>query len=110
MEDYLQNLPSVAPQTIEQQPCEDCINRQMVLDLLNEKVEKWMKDKTEPYILFSDIMALPPVTPQPKTGRWIHKKNALGEDITVCSECGKQMRQGEIRFCGACGAKMEVKE
>lgn len=41
---------------------DNIISRQAVIDLLNAKVEKWMKDKTEPFILFSDIMALPSVT------------------------------------------------
>ena len=46
------------------------------------------------------------ISGEPKMGYWIRKKNALGEDITVCSECGTRMKQGEIKYCGACGTKM----
>lgn len=78
-----------------------------------------------------EIMELPPVTPQPKMGKWIKKEywkplpydtEPLDYDyydekthsekiyLYCCSECGKD--EGEIKptykYCPNCGAKMQV--
>jgi len=97
----------------EQKPCEDAISRQAVLDLVNAD---WKYENLE-----SDIANLPPVTPQPKIGRWI--VNEWGN--ISCSECGctalyDKVYPGEsvfgkaVRvkstFCPTCGAKMEVEK
>lgn len=75
-----------------QQPCEDTISRQAVLDCLTER------DK---------IKNLPPVTPKPKTGHWIkHEPGGIG--YIECSECLCWfLESGLLRnsYCPNCGAK-----
>jgi len=84
----------------------DVISRQAAIDVLHGYFDGMLDTDT---VCPKDIYGLFECIPsaQPKIGHWIRKKNALGEDITVCSECAKQMRQGEIKYCGACGAKMD---
>ena len=91
-----------------QEPCEDCISRQAVLDLVNAD---WKYENLE-----SDIANLPSVTPQQKTGRWIESKGYDDRDhFYSCSECGRCINL----ICGAkladypychCGAKMQEVE
>lgn len=54
---------------LEQEPCEDCISRQAV-----EKITWEEPSYTDPFNVLTEVRekvrALPPVTPQPKTG-WI---------------------------------------
>ena len=40
-------------------------------------------------------------------GRWVRKKNIVGQEITVCSVCGEMKRQATGNYCGMCGAKMD---
>ena len=42
-----------------------------------------------------------------KHGRWVRTHNPIGQEITVCSVCGKIMRQAYPFYCGNCGAKMD---
>ena len=91
----------------EQETCNDCISRQAVLDLINAD---WKYENLE-----QPVSILPPVTPQPKIGRWI-----LSGGYWRCSECkekallkldkatGNCREYTPIRsnFCPNCGAKM----
>ena len=90
----------------EQEPCEDCISREAVLD-------KWKNTTLRGRTEFDQvIMMMPPVTPQPKTGRWIFDYMDIGETLDkhyYCSEC-KSMGVDYWDFCPNCGAKMEVSE
>ena len=96
-----------------QQPCDDCISRQAVLDMMNFG------------ILEDNIKKLPSVTPKKKTGKWIDDANKIdaqfGRHTYICSECGKYAEHfisgTEVwwdrikpNFCPNCGAKMEVSE
>lgn len=91
----------IAIKALEQEPCDDCINRQVVLDMMQMK----MGGKE----LYKAVYDLPPVTPQPKTGHWIWKT----EDIYRCSECYEDIHVKEVmnvpqyEWCPYCGAKME---
>ena len=53
---------------LEQEPCEDCISRQAVRHILNHEVKLPIKAWKK---VFELVDNLPPVTPQPKIGRWI---------------------------------------
>ena len=83
----------------------DCISRKAVIDV----IDKWVKNMhvlmalpaNEVTPLFDNVHELPPVTPQPKTGRWIHNK---------CNKCGASRPPLFDNFCPNCGFKMEVKE
>jgi ribosomal protein L37E len=98
---------------LEQEPCEDCISRQAVLDYLDKMPSELTSDgrrmvrrrTLEEYI--SDT--LPSVTPQPKVGRWIN----IDATHSKCDRCGAVFEiaseNGESNYCPHCGAKMEEK-
>jgi len=93
-----------------QEPCEDCISRQAVLETQAKYAEHM--GATKFWQMRDEIRSLPSVTPQPKVGRWI-----LVDDcerfIAKCSECGRTEDSRMIYkypFCH-CGARMkEVEE
>ena len=72
---------------LEQEPCDDAISRQAVLDK-KELVE--LEDGQSFYCISpEDIETLPPVTPQPKTGNWIPVSERLPErnvEVLVTTE------------------------
>lgn len=85
----------------EQEPCEDSISRQDVLDLTETYLNR-------PMISPRDVMDLPSVTPQPKTGHWKKYKHMI-----YCSECGASIEAGyldDMNYCHNCGARMESEE
>lgn len=94
-----------------QEPCEDAISRKDIYFKItngaypNETIEQFI-DR-----LVKELDALPPVTPQPKTGQWVN-----GE---YCSECGcdvptfiidwRWQEDMDAKYCPNCGAKMKGK-
>lgn len=90
----------MAIKALEQEPCEDAISRDAAIDLIAD------------YELSMDqvvrgIHALPPVTPQPKTGQWIEECILYSR----CSECGEHAIIANwskvlSHYCPNCGAKM----
>ena len=67
--------------TLKQEPCDDCISRQAVLD------EMYRRKANGDAITAGFIRDLPPVTPQPKMGHWIPVSERLpeeGSDVLVC--------------------------
>ena len=105
----------IAIKLLMQEPCEDAISRQAVLDLVNSD---WKYEGLE-----TDVASLPPVTPQPKTEHWVEENiDKWGRKIS-CSECGcpppfEYVSDGDVysangygvinktKFCPNCGAKM----
>lgn len=91
----------------------DAISRQAVLDLIADY------DLSMGQVV-KGIHALPPVTPQPKTGHWIRWYEQKEHDGCIeyrphckCSECGKEYDSHSSRFikyCNECGAKMVESE
>ena len=79
----------------EQEPCEDAISRQAVLDVIER--EEFKGDA------ISEIEKLSSVIPQPKTGRWI-RCYVIQE--FKCSECRVCFRNTS-NYCPNCGARME---
>lgn len=87
-----------AIKALKREPCEDCVSRQAVLDIVNNPLNIRLDEI---------IKKLPPVTPQPKTGHWIDDK---------CSVCGKgtedlidsrEWYQSEDpKYCPFCGVKL----
>lgn len=111
----------MAIKALEQEPCEDAISRQEVLDAMYELCdtgetfnENLWRDNPHIDAIADAINNLPSVTPQPKTGHWIYSKAVnTGEIIfSECSVCGN----GESRcakrmnYCPNCGAKMESED
>lgn len=102
----------LAIKALEQQPCEDAISRQAAINaiygLIDESREEY---KENPHIdlIVETIEDLPPVTPQPKTGRWIGIDEEPHEDWE-CDNCGFAIWADEniekFHYCPNCGAKM----
>ena len=99
----------VAIKALEQEPCEDCVRRQAVLDYLEKMPSELTSDgrrmvrrrMLEEYI--SDT--LPSVTPQPKNGMWIEHFDESGKWYE-CDQCHTDWG-GPVNYCPNCGAKME---
>lgn len=101
---------------LKQQPCEDAISRQAVLDYLDKMPSELTSDgrrmvrrrTLEEYI--SDT--LPSVTPQSKMGKWLAK--SFHE--VYCDNCGFDFDimtnefMDKMKYCPNCGAKMESEE
>ena len=102
----------LAINALEQEPYEDAISRQVVLDMLeniNAETEG-VSFYYEHYVEY--IKNLQSVTPQPKTGQWIDEEGDYG---TRCSECKKWyphkiITKHEVLYCSSCGAKMQEVE
>ena len=91
---------------VEQEPCDDCISRQAVLEVLTRNRVHFV----DMVMITSELKALPSVTPKPKTGHWI----LTDDDFVYCSECEDSYYSRPIdaswHYCPNCGAKMEVSE
>lgn len=122
----------MAIKALEQQPCEDCISREAVIDIINFE-DEWLFDakshNTDTQVAFSTIRLkiseLPSVTPQPKKGHWIMPAydDGMSEPIYYqvrCSECGFDLdpqtwhmelhQYGADRYCPNCGCRMESED
>lgn len=102
-----------------QEPCDDAISRQATLEpykILNDT------DTLCVALIRANIMQQSPVTPKPKTGRWMLNDNqgvqAVGYLTYHCSECGREICSKyhgkisllkEFPYCH-CGAKMLAQE
>lgn len=100
-EDLQKIIKALSP--VNPQPCEDAISREMALKECHDIVFDGERYRV---IQEETLLGLPSVTPQPKTGHWMHTTNALGDGIHVCSCCGKLIKQGYLNFCANCGCRM----
>ena len=105
MGEIIENLEAIS-KMLEQEPCEDAISRQAVLDVIER--EEFKGDA------ISEIEKLSSVIPQPKTGHWNTYELAQGginEKWLECSEC---MWSNALliprNYCPKCGARMIEKE
>ena len=85
----------MAIHALEQEPCEDCISRQMVIELGHS---------SENELVCQDIKEFPPVAPQPKMGRWIEHFDESGKWYE-CDQCHTDWG-GAVNYCPNCGADM----
>lgn len=94
--------------TPKQEPCEDAISRQRVLDLINAD---WKYENLE-----QPVSNLPSVTPQQKYGKWILADEQDKEDVEndnyrfICSECqcsDIHAKGAIVPYCWKCGAIMD---
>jgi hypothetical protein len=99
---------------LDQEPCEDAISRQTVINALCDGCELFKngeqtcRSKCEEYHF---LATLPPVIPQPKIGHWNTYKLSQGgidEEWLECSECMWSNALSIPRnYCPNCGCRME---
>lgn len=102
---------------LEQQPCEDCVDRNTLLSKATvlSDIDSNMNIVNHEVVYVKDIKELPSVEPERKTGKWEWDQRT-GE--YVCSECGCNpiyerttpdvSEIDKYRYCRWCGAPMEV--
>lgn len=107
----------VAIKALEQEPCDDCVRRREVLDVLKDKWNMFSDANDAMQESINAIKALKPVTPkqEPKTGHWIEVTNGRGgHECDLCHEYAPSYKDGDERltkYCPSCGADMrEVEE
>ena len=113
----------MAIKVLEEQPSEDCISRQAVLDALHSKFadgfdgDKWWNSTH----VLDAVNRVPSATPQPKVGRWIghrehcEKLGLIPSGLGVyewCSNCGhgidiRDWYRISHNYCPECGVKMQ---
>lgn len=113
IDDYCEAL-EMAIEALKQEPCEDAISRQAVLDLMRSLTRWCVRSEDGKFnnvgLLYDDVMfgidKLPSVIQKPKTGHWAQ---ISPQGIYECSECGQNVMTSDIcvyKFCHGCGAKM----
>ena len=109
------NALDIAIKALEQEPCEDAIDRAEAMTEIMMFAGNVKSDEEDIYIKVSDavqlLRELPPVTPTRKKGKWIDGH---------CSECGcdvpayiidwKWTKDMDAKYCPNCGAEMEGEE
>ena len=106
-----------AIKALEQEPCENCVSRQVVLEVLKDKWNMFSDANDAMQESIDTIEALSNVTPQPKMGHWIVQPSneEQGERPFIwwkCSNCGQVIfsetshdRLEFHAFCGRCGSR-----
>ena len=89
----------MAIKVLEEEPCEDCVSRKAVLDLVDADCEY---DGLE-----VDINDLPSIRPAHEEGKWIIN-NMRGTKI--CNICYGTVGLSDFKYCPYCGAEMESEE
>lgn len=95
----------------EQEPCEDAVSRQAVIDGLASIAMVKAKSDAQKSLMGRSIFFtehLPSVNPQPKIGHWIEDKEQIHVERTYhCSECGCMAFGNErSNYRPDCGAEM----
>ena len=98
---------------LEQEPCDDAINRSEALSVF--KPGGITEDVWKECDIYKKLTALPLVTPKPKTGHWI--PNGLFDDngnrnymCSECTHCDVHAETQIVPYCWWCGAKMAESE
>lgn len=119
----------MAIKALEQEPCEDCISREHLLEeIASLKESPWFKDDTncamairkEAIEIVEDlcIRKEPSINSQ-KIGHWIkYSIPRCGEQHYKCTSCGYYINFGqwgefyskEFKYCPNCGSRMEGAE
>ena len=99
---------------LKQEPCEDCISREAVLEVQIKYAEHM--GATKYWQMHDDIRALPSVTPTRPKGKWIevfvetpNDPYSYGFKSHKCSNCEHRPLQIS-NYCPNCGADMTESE
>jgi DNA-directed RNA polymerase subunit RPC12/RpoP len=95
----------------EQEPCEDAVSRQTVLDIDFNRIIHTTAKPVE--MIRQKIKQLPSVNPQPKTGHWFIDERPESDRETICSNCEQPIFKYHKldfdyrpKYCPNCGTKM----
>ena len=98
------DLTDTAIKALEQQPCEDCISRQAVINAINQNCIYENEYNLTASHIKEMVQQLPSVTPKEKTGKWIYKQGIFG--AVYCSKCDFELKTNNTKYCPNCGARM----
>ena len=94
------------------QPCEDCISREAVQDLISRWLSDYLLDETREALetINYKVGDMPSVTPQRPKGKWIDIRvikafHYDGEPRVRCSRC-ENKEEWSSNYCPNCGAEM----
>lgn len=110
-----------AIELLEKEPCEDCISRQAVFDLMRSLTRWCVRSEDGKFnnvgLLYDDVMfgidKLPSVIPQPKAGHWINDglyAESHSHKAFHCSKCGHNVlgfKEDLSNYCPNCGCTMK---
>lgn len=94
----------IAIKALEQEPCDDAISRQAVLNYIRDNYRRWFINDDAFMQCVNGIKDIVPVTPQPKIGLWIEHFDESGKWYE-CDQCHIDWG-GSVNYCPNCGAKM----
>ena len=89
----------IAIKALEQQPCDDAISCEAVIEWL--KAKDIIKLSSQEETARKELKALPPVTPQQKYGKW----EILACDLYMCPKCYAKYTF-KSNYCPSCGCRM----
>ena len=84
-------------EALKQEPCDDCISRKQAIELFVGWWSDLLEYHKEDECFDALLKALPPVTPQPKMGRWISynwNDNGIARWGIKCNQCYIEYRYG----------------
>ena len=100
---------NMAIKALEQEPCEDAISRQAVMDALCNDCESFRNGEQACFTKceeFHFLATLPPVTPQPDTARRIVGKSRGGMTLWYQCEMCNEPVDDQDTFCRGCGRRL----
>lgn len=107
-DDELYEAERTAIKELKQEPCEDAISRQAVLDATVKKNSAWNAiTNANGENLEEIINSLPNVTPARKHGEWERGYSYPDGQYVKCLVCGEIIKcTYPMHFCPSCGADM----
>ncbi len=127
-DEWVRKALDMAIEALEQEPCEDYVSRQAVLEIFGYVMDYWKEHAidVEPHEIedaiieqytftAEELSKLPLVTPQTKVGHWIAQNIHNCHTDFKCSKCGYVHNflhlygepTADYPYCPNCGAKME---
>lgn len=106
---------NVVIKALEQQPCDDCISRENILDYIAKLLSGYLyeeeRERLEDFTAY--IAEMPSVIPQRPNGKW----NFIGDQMFECSSCKRAYTQNQFeelriyttddllpKYCPNCGS------